>query len=409
MGETAATSENRRILMVAPQPIFEPRGTPFSVTYRIRALCRLGYEVDLITYPYGRDPKIEGLRTTRVPRLPGISGVPIGPSLAKVLLDELLAIWLAAFLVRRRYLCIWSHEEAGFFCGIASRLTKTPHIYDMHSDLCQQIKNFKPYRIKPIVWLFDKIERAIIHTADVVLTICDDLVDRVRSIDPERPVLLVENYSTAVDFLDDEVPTLEELRNLHLADGRSVALYIGSLEPYQGIEILLGAASYLDDRNADCRLLIVGGRGEQVDALRKEVRNRKLERIVHVVGTVPPAVVGAYIELSDILLTARSRGTNVPLKLYSYMKSGRPILATNIYSHTQLLDHKMALLVDPEPTAFGRGIEQLIDNPEMRERLVAAATERSKAFSDEVFEQNIQKAVQMATENMRAGSPCAAS
>jgi glycosyltransferase involved in cell wall biosynthesis len=279
----------------------------------------------------------------------------------------------------------------------------------MHSDLCQQIKNFKTYRMKPIVWLFDKIERVIIRTADVVLTICDDLVDRVRSIDPEKPILLVENYSTAVDFLDDEVPTVEELRDLHQVDGRPVALYIGSLEPYQGIDILLGAASYLADRNADCRLLIVGGRGEQVDALRKEVRNRKLERIVHVVGTVPPAVVGAYIELSDILLTARSKGTNVPLKLYSYMKSGRPILATNIYSHTQLLDDKMALLVDPEPTAFGRGIEQLINDPEMKERLVAAATERSKAFSDEVFEQNIQQAVRMATENMRAGSPCAAS
>ena len=44
-----------RILMLAPEPFFEPRGTPFSEYHRIKVLGELGYKVDLVTYPFGRD------------------------------------------------------------------------------------------------------------------------------------------------------------------------------------------------------------------------------------------------------------------------------------------------------------------------------------------------------------------
>ena len=51
-----------RILMIAPEPFFEPRGTPFSEFHRIRALTALGHQVDLVTYPFGEDVSMPGLR-----------------------------------------------------------------------------------------------------------------------------------------------------------------------------------------------------------------------------------------------------------------------------------------------------------------------------------------------------------
>ena len=56
-----------RILMIAPQPFFQPRGTPFSEFYRIRALTELGHDVDLVTYPIGEDVDIPGLTIYRTP------------------------------------------------------------------------------------------------------------------------------------------------------------------------------------------------------------------------------------------------------------------------------------------------------------------------------------------------------
>src|SRR5690348_2298086 len=44
-----------RMLMIAPQPFFEPRGAPLCVNQHIQALLELGYEIDLITYPLGQN------------------------------------------------------------------------------------------------------------------------------------------------------------------------------------------------------------------------------------------------------------------------------------------------------------------------------------------------------------------
>src|SRR5204863_5363938 len=79
-----------RILMIAPEPFFEPRGTPFSEFHRIRALTALGHQVDLVTYPFGQSVSMPGLRVFRSLRPPLVRHVKIGPSLAKIPLDALL-------------------------------------------------------------------------------------------------------------------------------------------------------------------------------------------------------------------------------------------------------------------------------------------------------------------------------
>ena len=76
-----------RILMIAPEPFFEPRGTPFSEYHRIRALLELGHTVDLVTYPFGRDVSLPGLRVFRCARPPLMTGIGIGPSWRKLPLD----------------------------------------------------------------------------------------------------------------------------------------------------------------------------------------------------------------------------------------------------------------------------------------------------------------------------------
>jgi hypothetical protein len=54
-----------RILMLAPEPFFEPRGTPFSEYHRLKALSELGHSVDLVTYPFGSDVALPNLRIIR--------------------------------------------------------------------------------------------------------------------------------------------------------------------------------------------------------------------------------------------------------------------------------------------------------------------------------------------------------
>ena len=81
--------------MIAPEPFFEPRGTPFSEFHRIRALVALGHEVDLVTYPFGQSVAMPGLRIYRCLKPPFLRGIGVGPSAAKIPLDALLALGVA--------------------------------------------------------------------------------------------------------------------------------------------------------------------------------------------------------------------------------------------------------------------------------------------------------------------------
>src|SRR3972149_5995545 len=102
-----------RILTIAPQPFFQPRGTPFSELYRARALTELGHEVDMVTYPIGEDVSMPGLRILRTPRVPGIRRVRVGPSLAKILLDALVFTSSLKRLLTNRHDFLDFSEEAG--------------------------------------------------------------------------------------------------------------------------------------------------------------------------------------------------------------------------------------------------------------------------------------------------------
>src|SRR5882762_4412600 len=117
-----------RILMIAPEPFFEPRGTPFSEFHRIRALTALGHQVDLVTYPFGRDVTMPGLRVFRSLRPPFVRRVKIGPSLAKLPLDAMLALTAVRRALTERYDVVHSHEEGGLIGVALAAVLRIPHL-----------------------------------------------------------------------------------------------------------------------------------------------------------------------------------------------------------------------------------------------------------------------------------------
>jgi glycosyltransferase involved in cell wall biosynthesis len=85
---------------------------------------------------------------------------------------------------------------------------------------------------------------------------------------------------------------------------------------------------------------------------------------VRFVGQRPLEEMPQYMALADILLSPRSGGSNTPLKLYTYLRSGKPILATAILSHTQILTPAIAMLVPPTAEGLAKGAIELLQDPE---------------------------------------------
>ncbi len=367
-----------RILTLAPQPFFQPRGTPFSELYRARALTELGHEVDMVTYPIGEDVQVRGLRILRTPRVPGIRRVRVGPSLAKVPLDAL--VFLSSFkrMLTHRYDLLDCHEEAGIMGAFFGWLFSVPVIYDMHSSLPEQLANFQYSRNRLLRSLFDWVERVSIKRSDAVIVICPYLKDVVSRIDREKPVFVIENSPLAES--DDAIASEEILRarqELRLEEA-FVVHYSGTFEPYQGLPLLYEAFRKVAGEIPAARLLMVGGTPTQVEEAKREVaRHGLFERAVFT-GQRPPSEMPRYLAISDVLVSPRSTGMNTPLKIYSYLRAGKPIVATRLPTHTQALDDESAALAEPTPEAFAEAILALGRDPERRHRLGRGARRLSE-------------------------------
>src|SRR5215211_3845851 len=147
------------ILMISPQPFFEPRGTPISVYQRLEALSALGHEIDLVTYHVGKDVEFPNVKIHRVRKVQMIQHVRIGPSKAKILLDVLVFFKAIQLLLRKRYDVIHSHEEASFFSMFLAWIFRTHHLYDMHSVLSKQLGNFIFWNKPIFIKIFGVLER----------------------------------------------------------------------------------------------------------------------------------------------------------------------------------------------------------------------------------------------------------
>ena len=72
-------------------------------------------------------------------------------------------------------------------------------------------------------------------------------------------------------------------------------------------------------------------------------------------GERPASEIPDLLAAADVLVSPRSRGTNTPLKIYQYLRSGRVIVATRLLTHTQVLDDGVAILTDATPAASPAG------------------------------------------------------
>jgi glycosyltransferase involved in cell wall biosynthesis len=390
--EGRAARRMMKALVISPQPFFTPRGTPLSVYYRALIMSQLGVKIDLLTYGQGKDVDIPNVRIIRIPHLPFLGKVRIGPSLVKLILDIILFFRTLSVLAANRYDFVHAHEEAAFFCLALKPIFGFKLVYDMHSSLPQQLVNFNFTRSRPIISLFTKMEDCTIKAADIVITICPDLESHARRIAPEtRKHVMIENSifdpvqlknePKAADVGMPAALTGDLFFQKALKTGKLVT-YVGSLEPYQGIDLLLNAFREAVRKCTDAFLLIVGGDERQAACYADMARLLGIGAQTFFTGGVSQHMARKYTAISSVLVSPRSTGNNTPLKLYEQMASGIPLVATAIRSHTQILSPEIAILVPPEPGAMADGIIRALDPGGPGRKIAANASKQYREQYD---------------------------
>lgn len=382
------------VLAIAPQPFFSYRGTPFSVYYRTMMMAREGVEIDLLTYGEGLDVDLPGVRVIRIPKLPFTGSIPIGPSLLKLFLDQFILLWMLALLCRRRYDAVHAHEEAVFFSAFLKPLFRYKLIYDMHSCLPQQLNNFGFTKSKIITGIFAWLEGYALRKSDALITICPDLSHYVERLNIEvKYNVLIENSIFEPIVLKENQPQSDTVLqpNFEPLTDRKYVLYAGTLESYQGIDLLIKGFSSVIKHDDQALLVIVGGSTRQVENLRAMAEAEGLSGNCIVRPRESQSIVQALIRGAAVLVSPRSRGTNTPLKIYEQIASGIPLVATDIYSHTQVLNQQVAYLVKPTPEDLARGIiHALHDGVSGNPRALAAAELYQEKYAPSIYKKKIQ-------------------
>lgn len=390
-----------KLLFLAPQPFFQERGTPIAVRLALEVLARRAGEgeahdqIDLVTYHEGQEISIPGVKIhrTAVPKI--LSGflkdIRPGISFKKLICDLLFAVKAFRLLIgakERRYQLVHAVEESVFIALFFKFLFKTPYIYDMDSSLAIQVTD-KWRVLKPFFSILAFFEKQAVKHSIAVAPVCDALAimaNQYGSIYTQilRDVSLIDSKKSS---------NAENLRSLTRAkENEKIIAYIGNLEPYQGIDLLLRSLAELSRRDAAWHMVLIGGAGSHSNYYSRLAGMLGIGERTHFLGPKPLSALGSYIEQADILVSPRIKGNNTPMKIYSYLHSGKPIVATDLPTHTQVLTSEVSMLCDAEPISYSQGLFELLVSDELCIKLGLAGRKLAdQHYTFEIFQARLNE------------------
>lgn len=158
-----------------------------------------------------------------------------------------------------------------------------------------------------------------------------------------------------------------------------IAGYIGRLDGWKGTDTLMEAASLLPQH---IRLMIIGGESQEVEQYKKQYPD------ILFLGYRPYRELAHNQAAVDVLVLPNTAKQKIsthftsPLKLFTYMASGRPIIASNLSSIKEVLNESNALLIEPDsPHAIAEAIVWLAEHQEEGGALAAQARKDVDAYS----------------------------
>jgi glycosyltransferase involved in cell wall biosynthesis len=180
----------------------------------------------------------------------------------------------------------------------------------------------------------------------------------------------------AVDIKRYDGLSRDEARERLKINDQGLVVYTGHLYEWKGASVFAEAASLLEN----VRAIIVGGAEGDVSRLRSEVSERGWKN-VEVIGYIAPDQIPLYQVAADVVVLPNSAKSEIsrlhtsPLKLFEYMASGTPIVASDLPSLREVLrDNENAILVEADDVkALANGIKKILEDRSLADRLAAAA------------------------------------
>lgn len=256
---------------------------------------------------------------------------------------------------------------------VAARQLGVPNIYEVRglNEEGRRSRN-EAYGLTRQYRFAKHLEILAATEADRVIAITEglraELVD--RGIDPAK-ILVVPNGVDTDRF--GPLERDEDLARTYGLEGKLVIGYVGSLNWYEGHDLLFEAVRRLHPRHPDMRLLIVGG-GQEFDHLMSLRSELGLEDVIIMPGKVPFDQVEAHYSLIDIAPITRSSSpvteTTSPLKPFEAMAMGKTVLSSDVAVMKEVFNGENGLLYTKDDAdSLESVLERLLNDEDLRARL----------------------------------------
>ena len=362
-------ADGLNILFLAPHPFYQDRGTPIDDCLFLRVLSENKYKVDVIAFPEGRDIELENVTIHRTLKVPFVEGVRPGFSWKKLVYDILMVFKVMQLVSTRKYHLIQAVEESVFIALLMKVMLGIPYVYDMDSSIAQQMVEQMP-RLKPLAGFFNWCEKIAVKNAKAVVPVCHAIAEDIADYQPENITILPD-----ISLLEDSTDEVNEDIRQELGIQNQIMMYVGNLEGYQGIDLLLDSFALTLKSTDEVDLVIIGGDEAGIEKYQAKSAELGINQKVHFLGQRPAQHLSAYLSQADILVSPRTKGINTPMKVYSYLDSGKAVLATDLLTHTQVLTPEISKLAQPVPEDFSQAMIELINDPNLCSQLGHAGRE----------------------------------
>lgn len=365
-------SDPLRILSVAPTPYFADRGCHVRIYEEARALISRGHRVVIVTYHLGRD--MEGIPTVRIPPVPWYRKLSAGPSWHKPYLDLLLL--RLAWRTSRAFSphLIHAHLHEGAFVGtFLSRMTGIPLLFDCQGSLTGEILDHRFVREGSLLHrLFAGIERWIDSRATHVVTsstpLAELLTDR-WGVPPEKVTPLPDGVDA-----DRFSPGDGERERLGLPSGVPVVAYLGVMNRYQGVDLLLEVMEELKGRGVGIHLLMMGYPHEEY---RERARAMGIGGMVTFTGRVPYGDVPQLLRCADMAVSPKLSRTEANGKLLNYLACGLATVCFDTPVNREIVGDAALTVPLGDRKGMADALARLAGDPADRRELALKGRERA--------------------------------